>query len=203
LQTFYSVRSERQLMERIEFDLRFRWFVGLGFDARCGTIRASRQTATGCWTAKSPPNFLAAVLSQPRVKRLLSSQHFSVDGTLIEAWVSPMSFKPKQPPGNDDGRSGARNTPADFRGQKRSKETHRSTTDPDARLYRKGPGMEAKHCFIGHGLMENRSAKSWAARQRMSWISGLVRHVGDLSSAHHLLSIAFSGMHSPSENPPG
>jgi Transposase domain (DUF772) len=125
-------------MERIEFDLRFRWFVGLGFDAPVWDHSSFSTNRDRLWMAKSPPNFLAAVLSQPRVKRLLSSQHFSVDGTLIEAWVSPMSFKPKQPPGNDDGRSGARNTPADFRGQKRSKETHRSTTDPDARLYRKG-----------------------------------------------------------------
>jgi Transposase DDE domain len=102
--------------------------------------------------------FLAAVLSQPRVKRLLSSQHFSVDGTLIEAWASIKSFKPKDPPESGDHPSGGgRNAPADFCGEKRSNETHRSTTDPDARLYGKGPGMEAKLCFIGHGLMENRS----------------------------------------------
>lgn len=96
------------------------------------------------------------MLAQPRIKRLLSSEHFSVDGTLIEAWASMKSFKPRDPPesGSD---SGGRNAPADFRGEKRSNETHRSTTDPDARLYRKGPGMEAKLCFIGHGLMENRS----------------------------------------------
>ena len=99
--------------------------------------------------------FLSAVLALPRVKRLLSSEHFSVDGTLIEAWASIKSFKPKEPPASGDG--GGRNAPADFRGEKRSNDTHRSTTDPDARLYRKGPGMEAKLCFIGHGLMENRS----------------------------------------------
>jgi len=102
------------------------------------------------------------VLAQPRVKRLLSSEHFSVDGTLIEAWASMKSFKPKEPPdadGTPDGgeMDGGRNAPVDFRGEKRSNQTHRSTTDPDARLYRKGPGMEAKLCFIGHGLMENRS----------------------------------------------
>ena len=106
--------------------------------------------------------FLAAVLAQPRIKRLLSSEHFSVDGTLIEAWASMKSFKPKEPPdggGPPDGRTmgDGRNAPADFRGEKRSNQTHQSTTDPDARLYRKGPGMEAKLCFIGHGLMENRS----------------------------------------------
>ena len=106
--------------------------------------------------------FLAAVLAQPRVKRLLSSEHFSVDGTLIEAWASMKSFKPKDPGGDDDGggddrRNGSRNATADFKGQKRANATHASTTDPDAMLYRKGPGMEARLCFIGHGLMENRS----------------------------------------------
>ena len=80
-----------------------------------------------------------------------------MDGTLIEAWASMKSFKPKEPPDSGGIRAGGRNAPADFRGEKRSNQTHRSTTDPDARLYRKGPGMEAKLCFIGHGLMENRS----------------------------------------------
>jgi hypothetical protein len=101
--------------------------------------------------------FLTAVLAQPRVKRLLSSEHFSVDGTLIEAWASMKSFKPKDPPEGGNSTGGGRNAPADFKGEKRSNETHRSMTDPDARLYRKGPGMEAKLCFIGHALMENRS----------------------------------------------
>jgi hypothetical protein len=106
--------------------------------------------------------FLSAVLAQPRVKRLLSNEHLSVDGTLIEAWASMKSFKPKEPPDAGSTRGGGetdgeRNAPANFRGEKRSNQTHRSTTDPDAQLYRKGPGMEAKLCFIGHGLMENRS----------------------------------------------
>ena len=99
--------------------------------------------------------FLAAVLDQPRVKKLLSTEHFTVDGTLIEAWASLKSFKPRD--GSDDpSAGGGRNAEADFHGKKRSNETHVSTTDPDARLYRKGPGKEAKLCFIGHGLMENR-----------------------------------------------
>jgi hypothetical protein len=91
------------------------------------------------------------VLAQPRVKRLLSSDHFSVNGTLIEAWASIKSFRPKDPPDGSDSGGVGRNAPADFRGEKRSNQTHRSTTDPDARLYRKGPGMEATLCFIGHG----------------------------------------------------
>jgi hypothetical protein len=96
-----------------------------------------------------------AVLAQPKVKRLLSSDHFSVDGTLIEAWASLKSFRPKH--GSDDPPAGGRNTEADFHGEKRRNETHASTTDADARLYRKGEGKEAKLCFIGHGLMENRN----------------------------------------------
>jgi transposase len=163
LQAFYSIRSERQLMERLEYDLLFRWFVGLGVDDPVwdhSTFSTNRdRLLDGDIAAK----FLAAVLAQPRVKRLLSSEHFSVDGTLIEAWASMKSFKPKDGPGGDDDggggehRHGRRNAPADFKGDKRSNATHASTTDPDALLYRKGPGMEAKLCFIGHGLMENRS----------------------------------------------
>ena len=159
LQAFYSIRSERQLMERLEYDLLFRWFVGLGVDDRVwdhSTFSANRdRLLDGDIAAK----FLAAVLSQPRVKRLLSSEHFSVDGTLIEAWASMKSFKPKGTGGDDDGGDdgGSRNVAVDFKGEKRSNATHASTTDPDAMLYRKGPGMEARLCFIGHGLMENRS----------------------------------------------
>jgi transposase len=156
LQAFYSVRSERQLMERLEFDLLFRWFVGLGIDDPVWDHSTFSKNRDRLLDGEIATKFLGAVLAQPRIKRLLSSEHFSVDGTLIEAWASMKSFKPKEPPAGDDSEGGGRNAPADFRGEKRSNQTHRSTTDPDARLYRKGPGMEAKLCFIGHGLMENR-----------------------------------------------
>jgi transposase len=153
LQAFYSVRSERQLMERIEFDLLFRWFVGIGIDDPVWDHSIFSKNRDRLLEGEIAAKFLAAVLSQPNIKRLLSSDHFSVDGTLIQAWASMKSFKPKQPPGNNDGGlRGGRNVLADFRGEKRSNDTHRSTTDPDARLYRKGPGMEAILCFIGHGL---------------------------------------------------
>jgi hypothetical protein len=155
LQAFYSIRSERQLMERLEYDLLFRWFVGLGVDAPAGTIRPSPRTATGSWTAPSPPSSSPRCW-QPRVKKLLSTDHFSVDGTLIEAWASVESFKPRDGAG-DPPADGGRNPDANFRGETRSNETHASTTDPDARLYRKGVGKEAKLCFMGHALMENRS----------------------------------------------
>jgi transposase len=157
LQAFYSVRSERQLMERLEFDLLFRWFVGLGIDDVVWDHSTFSKNRDRLLEGEIAARFLGAVLAQPRVKRLLSSEHFSVDGTLIEAWASMKSFRPKEPPDAGSTPAGGRNAPADFRGEKRSNQTHRSTTDPDARLYRKGPGMEAKLCFIGHGLMENRS----------------------------------------------
>ena len=156
LQAFYSVRSERQLMERLEFDLLFRWFVGLGVDEKVWDHSTFSKNRDRLLEGDVAAKFLAAVLAQPRVKRLLSSEHFSVDGTLIEAWASMKSFRPKGSKGGD-GEGGGRNPATDFRGEKRSNATHESTTDPDAKLYRKGPGMEAKLCFIGHGLMENRS----------------------------------------------
>jgi len=156
LQAFYSIRSERQLMERLEYDLLFRWFVGIGVDDSAWDHSTFSKNRDRLLEGDIAAKLLAAVLAQPRVKRLLSTDHFSVDGTLIEAWASMKSFKPKDG-SNDDPPAGGRNAEADFHGKKRSNETHASTTDPDARLYRKGPGKEARLCFIGHGLMENRS----------------------------------------------
>ena len=183
LQAFYSVRSERQLMERIEFDLLFRWFVGIGIDDPVWDHSAFTKNRDRLLEGEIAAKLLEAVLSQPQVKRLLSSEHFSVDGTLIQAWASMKSFKPKQPPNNDDGRGG-RNAPADFRGQKRSNDTHQSTTDPDARLYRKGPGMEARLCFIGHGLMENRSGLIVDAR--LTRVSGHAERLAALDMVQHV-----------------
>lgn len=156
LQAFYSIRSERQLMERIEFDLLFRWFVGLGIDDLAWDHSTFSKNRDRLLEGDIAAKLLSAVLAQPRVKRLLSSDHFSVDGTLIEAWASIKSFKRKDGSGEPPS-DGGRNAEADFRGEKRSNATHASTTDPDARLYRKGPGKEAKLCFMGHALMENRS----------------------------------------------
>ena len=185
LQAFYSVRSERQLMERIEFDLLFRWFVGIGIDDPVWDHSTFTKNRDRLLEGEIAAKFLAAVLSQPRVKRLLSSEHFSVDGTLIQAWASMKSFKPKLPPDEDGGRgsSGGRNPPADFRGETRSNDTHRSTTDPDARLYRKGPGMEARLCFIGHGLMENRSGLLVDAR--LTRVSGHAERLAALDMVQH------------------
>jgi len=157
LQAFYSIRSERQLMERLEYDLLFRWFVGIGVDDEAWDHSTFSKNRDRLLKGDIAAKFLAAVLAQPPVKKLLSSEHFSVDGTLIEAWASMKSFKPRG--GSDEPpHAGGRNQEADFHGEKRSNQTHVSTTDPDARLYRKGPGKEAKLSFIGHGLMENRSS---------------------------------------------
>jgi len=156
LQAFYTIRSERQLMERLNFDLLFRWFVGLGIDDEVWDHSVFSKNRDRLLEAEISAKFLAAILTQPEVKRLLSDDHFSVDGTLVQAWASLKSFKAKnddeQPPPAD-----GRNEGVDFRGEKRSNRTHASTTDPDAMLYRKGPGMEARLCFIGHALMENRN----------------------------------------------
>ena len=156
-QAFYSIRSERQLMERLEYDLLFRWFVGLGVDDAVWDHSTFSKNRDRLLDGDIAAKLLSAILAQPRVKKLLSTDHFSVDGTLIEAWASMKSFKPRHGGGGEPPAAGGRNAEADFHGEKRSNETHASTTDSDARLYRKGPGKEARLCFIGHGLMENRS----------------------------------------------
>src|SRR6185312_16275011 len=155
LQAFYGVRSERQLMERMEFDLLFRWFVGLGVDDPVWDHSSFSKNRDRLLEGQIAAKFLAAVLTQPKVKRLLSSDHFSVDGTLIEAWASIKSFRRKD--GNDNDHEGpGRNAERSFRKEKRSNQTHESTTDPEARLYKKGDGQPAKLCYMGHALMENR-----------------------------------------------
>jgi transposase len=155
LQAFYGVRSERQLMERMEFDLLFRWFVGLGVDDAVWDHSSFTKNRDRLLEGEIAAKFLAAVLAQPKVKRLVSSDHFSVDGTLIEAWASIKSFRRKDGRDNDpDGPS--RNAERGFKKEKRSNETHQSTTDPEARLYKKGDGQPARLCYLGHALMENR-----------------------------------------------
>jgi transposase len=155
LQAFFSVRSERMLMEQINYNLLFRWFVGLPMDADVWHATVFTHNRDRLLEADVAREFLAALLSLPEVKKLLSSEHFSVDGTVIDAWASMKSFRPKEgsgePPG--PGRNGERN----FHKEKRSNETHGSTTDPDARLYRKSDGRESRLCFMGHVLMENRN----------------------------------------------
>lgn len=158
LQAFYTIRSERQLMEQLDYNLLFRWFVGLSMDAAVWDATVFSKNRDRLIAGEIAAKFLAAVLSQARVRALLSDEHFSVDGTLIDAWASMKSFRPKDGGGDDGPAGGGRNAERDFRGQKRCNETHASTTDPDARLYRKGDGQSSRLCFMGHLLMENRHA---------------------------------------------
>ena len=164
LQAFYSVRSERQLMERMEFDLLFRWFVGLGADEPVWDASTFSKNRDRLLEGDVAARFLAMLMARPRVKRLLSSDHFSVDGTMIQAWSSMKSVKPIES-GKGSGQrsgdeppppSGGRNAEADFHGETRTNATHASTTDPEAKLYRKSAGTEARLAFLGHALMENR-----------------------------------------------
>lgn len=152
LMALYSVRSERLLCERLRYDLLFRWFVDMGLDEEpfdATTFSKNRQRLIEHDVAKK---FFAAVVARARAEGLVSSDHFSVDGTLIEAWASLKSFRPK-----DEEEHADSNGWADFRGRKRSNDTHASSTDPDSRLWRKGKGREAKLCLMGHTLMENRN----------------------------------------------
>jgi transposase len=156
LQAFYSVRSERQLMEQLDYNLLFRWFVGLSLDAVVWDVTVFTKNRERLIAGDIAAQFMAAILNQERVKTLLSDDHFSVDGTLIEAWASMKSFRPKD--GSGEPLAPGRNGERDFHGEKRRNETHASTTDPDARLYRKGRGQPAKLAYLGHVLMENRHA---------------------------------------------
>lgn len=155
LQAFFSVRSERQLMEQIDYNLLFRWFVGLPMDAQVWHATVFCHNRDRLLETDVAREFLVTLMGLAEVKTLLSREHFSVDGTLIEAWASMKSFRPRdgsgEPPGA--GRNGERN----FHKEKRSNQTHASTTDPDARLYRKADGRESKLCFMGHVVMENRN----------------------------------------------
>jgi transposase len=155
LQAFFPVRSERLLMEQIDCNLRFRWFVGLPMDADVWHATVFTRNRDRLLEAEVARELLATLMALPRVKRRLSREHFTVDGTLVDAWASMKSFRRRdgsdEPPG--PGRNGARN----FRGETRSNATHASTTDPDARLCRKGDGQGSRLCVMGHVLMENRN----------------------------------------------
>ena len=155
LQAFYSIRSERQLMEQLNYNLLFRWFVGLSVDDPVWVPTVFSKNRDRLLAGDIAAAFMDAVLNLPRVKALLSDEHFSVDGTLIRAWASMKSFRRKD--GSDEPPTPGRNGERNFRKDKRSNETHASTTDPDARLARKSDGEGAKLAFTGHLLMENRN----------------------------------------------
>src|SRR4051812_26354604 len=155
LQLLYSLRSERMLMEQLQYNLLFRWFVGLNMDEAVWVPTVYSKNRDRLINAEVARRFFSEVLDQARSKDLLSDEHFSVDGTLIEAWASQKSFQRKDKvdnvPPDDPG-----NPSVNFHGEKRSNQTHQSTTDPDARLARKSGGHEAKLAFCGNVLIENR-----------------------------------------------
>jgi len=157
LQAFFTVRSERQLMEQLDYNLLFRWFVGLGIDDPVWDATVFCKNRERLLQGDIACEFMTSVLNLPQVRGLLSSDHFSVDGTLIEAWASMKSFVPKDGSASPPLPGGGRNADRNFRGEKRVNETHASTTDPDARLFKKGAGKEAKLCHMGHLMTENRN----------------------------------------------
>ena len=190
IQILFSIRSERQLMEQMQYNLLFRWFVGLGIDDAVWVPTVFSKNRDRLLTTEMSRKVMPAILAHREVAPLLSDNHFSVDGTLIKAWASMKSFKPKAegtplddedpdgPPAHRDAPAVSPDTPTaetdpeiapmsrpnhrsrnaevDFKGEKRSNATHASTTDPEARLYKKAPGVGAVLCFMGHALMENR-----------------------------------------------
>jgi transposase len=149
LQVFYSIRSERQLMEQLDYNLLYRWFVGLSPDDPVWDPTTFTKNRERLQRGEIFQKFMTKLLAHEKVKPLLSNEHFSVDGTLIDAWASHKSFKPKDDTSGGDG--------SNFHGQTRKNDTHESTTDPAAKLYRKADGREAKLCYLGHALMENRN----------------------------------------------
>lgn len=187
IQILFSVRSERQLMEQMQYNLMFRWFVGLGIDDPVWVPTVFTKNRDRLLSTEMSRKVMTAILAHREVAPLLSDEHFSVDGTLVKAWASMKSFQPKpvSTPPDDEGPGDLpgpdttsnnqaeqtqsettpmprparqnRNAEVDFRGERRSNATHASTTDPEARLYKKSPGTGAMLCFIGHALMENRN----------------------------------------------
>ena len=151
----YSVRSERQFCEQLRYNLLFKWFLDLNVEDEPFAPTTFSKNRERLLEAEVARAFFAEVLEEARRRRLLSDEHFSVDGTLLEAWASLKSYRPRdeqEPPAG----TGGRNAEVDFRGGRRSRETHVSTTDAEARLYRKGPQQEAKLSYLGHALSENR-----------------------------------------------
>src|ERR1700741_1159958 len=182
LQAFYSVRSEKQLMEQLDYNLLFRWFVGLSLDDEIWDETVFTKNRERLIEGDIAKRFMAAVLNQEPVKVLLSDDHFSVDGTLIEAWASMKSFRPKD--GSDEPPSPGRNGERDFHGEKRTTDTHASTTDPAAKLYRKSSSTAAKLSYIGHALAENRhgliveadATKATSRAERETALAMIERH---------------------------
>jgi hypothetical protein len=154
----YSIRSERAFCERLNYDLLFKWFLDMRIDQAAFDASTFSKNRRRLLDHDVADEFFDAVVRQARLRRYLSSDHFSVDGTLLDAWASHKSFKPKDRSDDRGDASPGRNVEVGWHGQKRSNDTHASTTDPEARLYRKGNNTPATLCFSGHLLMEHRNA---------------------------------------------
>jgi transposase len=155
LQVLYTIRSERLLMEQLDYNLLFRWFVGLEMDDLVWNATVFTKNRERLLTGEIARGFFERAVAQARERDLLSDEHFTVDGTLVEAWASLKSFKRRDDVSGSPDDPG--NPTVNFHGERRSNDTHASTTDPEARLARKGKAQEAKLCFTGHVLMENRN----------------------------------------------
>jgi len=163
LQVLYTIRSERQLMEQTHYNLLYRWFVGLNMDDGVWDVTVFTKNRDRLLEGEVAQAFFEQVLAQARGAQLLSDEHFTVDGTLIEAWAGHKSFKRKdEPPAPPQ--DGTRNPTVNFKKEKRSNKTHRSTTDPQARLFKKSEGAGAQLCYMGHVLMENRNGLAVGAQ---------------------------------------
>jgi len=156
LQVLYTIRSERMLVEQLDYNLLFRWFVGLGMDDAVWVPTVFSKNRDRLLEGDIATEFLDRVLAQAESRHLLSKEHFTVDGSLIEAWASQKSFRPKEQSAADSPPEDPGNPTVDFHGEKRSNATHQSTTDPESRLFKKGRGREAKLAYLGHVLMDNR-----------------------------------------------
>jgi transposase len=183
LQILYTIRSERQLMEQIDFNILFRWFVGIGLDDEVWDHSTFTKNRERLLDSEVSTRFFAKVIERAKRKKLLSDEHFTVDGTLIEAWASMKSFQPKENPKDGDGGLG-KNPEVDFHGETRTNDTHASTTDGEARLYKKSKGSESKLCYMGHVLMENRSGL--AVGTEVTHASGMAERDAALSMIDEL-----------------
>jgi transposase len=189
LQVLYTIRSERLLMEQLDYNLLFRWFVGLSMDDQVWDYFVFSKNRDRFLRSDLAAAFFGRIQEQAATAGLLSDEHFTVDGTLIEAWASMKSFRPKDTPPPNAG--SGRNPEVDFHGERRLNQTHVSSTDPEARLFRKGKGKEAKLCFMGHVMMENRHGliitprltKSAGTAER----DAAERMVGDFPGRHRLM----------------
>jgi transposase len=158
LMALYSMRSERAFCERLNYDLLFKWFLDLAIDAKAFDATTFTKNRNRLLEAEIADRFFAAVVRQAQLRRYVSSEHFSVDGTLLQAWASHKSFKPKDRSDQDQPPAAGRNAEVQWRGQRRSNDTHVSTTDPESRLYRKSHNTAATLCYSAHLLMEHRNA---------------------------------------------